>query len=313
MMILCDIGGTFARLAQSGGGAISTIRKYAVADYQTFEDALAAFCSEENIPNQGTIAIATAAYEDGPKGKEIWRFVNRNKWVLDAAALKRAGWSVATILNDFAAATWGLQNLAVDDFEVLKDGAAIDAPLCLMGPGTGLGLGYLMNGYVQRTHGGHMLAAALTEEQQQLINTAQTLKEGGAIVSFENLASGPGLQNIYASLCKMRGIPNKFERAEDILNNEDDALVKDALRLFHEFLGIFAQNAVITAHAYGGLYLTGGMVDRLKARNLFDFKSFEKFFVLKSVDSVTRALDATPIYYVTHPSLAMKGLMESLA
>lgn len=312
MIILCDIGGTFARFSQEIEGAVGSVQKYAAADYPRFEDALARYCEEQGLPNEGTLAIATAAYNDG----KVWRFVNRNKWIIDPAALEAAGWKLPVILNDFEAATWGLNNPAPGDFEVLKKGVPKNDPLCLIGPGTGLGLGYLVatahGKHVQRTHGGHMLAAALTDEQSDVIKTARGLKEGGAIVSFENLVSGPGLQNIYACLCKMRGAKNQFERAEDILSHADDPIVKDALRLFHEFFGLAAQNAVITAHAHGGVYLSGGMMDRLRKRDLFNMESFERFFCLKSVASVTEALQETPIYHVQHPSLAMKGLLEAM-
>lgn len=304
MKILSDIGGTYARFAVEEGGRPGAIVKYRAADYATFEDALAAFCAERGIKGGGELLIATAAYEDG----KVWRFVNRNIWVLDPDAMVKAGWKPVVMLNDFAAATWGLKNIGKDDVEILKAGVQGDLPKVLLGPGTGLGLGYLYPGHVQRTHGGHMVAAAITEEQNAVIGQLQKEKK---IVVYEHLVSGPGLQNIHAALCAIAGKKNNFERAEDILTHAEDKIVKEALRLFHEFFGLFAQNAVLCGHAYGGLYLTGGMTDRLIERGLFDFQLFEKFFVLPVADQVTRDMDATPVYHVTHPALAMKGLLEA--
>ena len=72
------------------------------------------------------------------------------------------------------------------------------------------------------------------------------------------------------------------------------------------------QPALVCGHAYGGLYLTGGMIERLNEKGLFDFQSLEKYFVLDCVDSVKHDLGATKIALVKEPYLAMKGLCEAL-
>jgi len=115
--------------------------KYEAAGFPSLEAALAAYCKAEGVEPGGALAIATAAYEDG----DVWRFVNRNTWVIDGAALAKAGWQVQVVLNDFEAAVWGLPDLGPDAQDVLKPGREDPAlPRCLIGPGTGLGLGYLV-------------------------------------------------------------------------------------------------------------------------------------------------------------------------
>lgn len=311
MTILADIGGTYARFACDEGGEITRAQKYAAADFPSLGAALTAYLEEEGLEGGGALSIATAAYEDG----DVWRFVNRNEWVIDPVALESGGWDLFTIVNDFAAATWGLLSLGPEDQEILKQGVpAEDCPRCLIGPGTGLGLGYLVpvgSGYhVQRTHGGHMPAAALTDEQWLMIKTVHRLKETEMIPVFENFVSGPGLYNIYQALCFMAGRSPLVEGPEGLLDHVHDYLVQDALRLFHEFFGLFAATVVITGHAYGGLYLTGGVLGLLEERGLFDFEQFEEFFTITGVDSVTEALRATPVIKVTQPWLALKGLQE---
>ncbi len=314
MSILADIGGTHVRFAKEEGGALSDIRKYQAADFISFEAALGAYCSETGRENEGTLAIATAAYQDN----NVWRFVNRNKWVLDPEALEKQGWPVRIILNDFEAATWGLNALTENDLEVLKPGQAeeISLPRCLMGPGTGLGLGFLFplkdgGWHVQRTHGGHMLAASLSDEQHLIIDTIKRLREEETIVVFENLVSGPGLYLIYHACCLLSEKRPEAGSTKELLENPGGAETKDALRLFHEFLGLFAHMAVVTGHAYGGLYLTGGIIDRLMEKGLFDLESFEKHFILPGASSVTRDLDATKIALIKDPYLAMRGLLAA--
>jgi glucokinase len=235
--------------------------------------------------------------------------------VIDAGLLARRGWNVELILNDFAAATWGLMALDKSGQKIFKAGKTNNEfPRALVGPGTGLGLGFLVpvkNGFhVQGTHGGHMLAAALTAEHHSMIEAVQKVKNDNTIPVFENFVSGIGLMNIYKALCVISGEKPQAERTEDLLQSVQNPRVKDTLRLFHEFFGLFAQTITVTGHAYGGLYMMGGVLERLEERNLFDFKSFENFFVLKGVASVQQALNDTPVIRVTDPALTFKGLIN---
>ena len=79
--------------------------------------------------------------------------------MIDPAKLKQDGWDVELILNDFEASVWALLKLQDGDIETLKEADGASSAKCLLGPGTGLGLGYLQGGdeiFVQKTHGGHM-------------------------------------------------------------------------------------------------------------------------------------------------------------
>lgn len=313
MRILADIGGTYARFARAEGRDIVEFKKYKAADYPSLLQALNAYCGETGLQGTGEIAIATAAYEDG----QVWRFVNLNSWVIDPQMLENAGWTVRIILNDFAAATWGLLNLSDSGKELLKAGTGTaPLPRCLIGPGTGLGLGYLLpvkTGYhVQRTHGGHMIAAALTKEQGAVLEALKRLKTDNTVPVFENVVSGPGLYNIYRALCLINGQEPEFPDTPSLMKAHKSAGRRETVRLFHEFFGLFAQTVTVSGHAYGGLYLTGGVLDRLMESGDFDIEHFERFFVLPTVRSVHEALSRTPVIYIREPYLAMKGLINSL-
>ncbi len=310
MSILADIGGTFVRFASAEAGAPDHIAKYKVEDFESLETALGQYCEEQGLETSGSLRIATAGYEDAG----VWKFVNQNKWIIDPAGLNQAGWTIEIILNDFEAGVWALTNLAAEDVETLKDASGASKNKCLLGPGTGLGLGYLHDGdppHVQKTHGGHMPVATLTDEQFMIVQTAQRLKTDQTIPVFENFVSGPGLYNIYAAQCLISGKIRRADTPEAMLKETQDPQVQEALRLFHEFFGLFAATAVITGHAYGGLYLTGGVLERLIEVNQFDFELFEKWFCVESVGSVTHDLKATPIYHITYPYPALKGLLNA--
>ena len=94
--------------------------------------------------------------------------------------------------------------------------------------------------YSFRKHMVGICLAALTDEQCMVVQTVQRLKADDTIPVFENVVSGPGLYNIYAALCLMSGKIRKADTPEAMLNQTEDPQVQDALRLFHEFFGLFA-------------------------------------------------------------------------
>ena len=308
MKILCDIGGTYARFAIDDEQGFGEVSKFEAARFDSFEAALEHFTNEQGA-GKLPLRIATAAYPD-ESGR--WRFVNNNQWVIDLKALAAQGWTLEIILNDFEAATAGLKNIPDDARETLKAGKEnAEHAKCLLGPGTGLGLGYLRDGRVQKTHGGHILATAITTEQAEIIQIVQAMKKTPSAPVFESFVSGGGLYDIYQAACSQGGAEIQAEDAPALFDYLDATEVKTALRLFHEFLGMFAHTAVVTGHAYGGLYLTGGVLDRLIENNLFDFKHFETFFVQNGVTSVREAVNATPIMHITDPALSFRGLQNA--
>jgi len=323
MRILTDIGGTHVRFCVlEGDGAAARpaqIKKYRADSFHTFEEAFFVYCKEFKIDKPSHLAIATAGYPDRQAGEVVWRFVNSNPWVINPAAFTKSNITVDLIMNDFEAATWGLVDMPADQRRTLREGKPVsdDFNLCLLGPGTGLGLGYLVrleggDFHVQRTHGGHTMAAPMSDEHVAVMKTLSRIKDGSGIIVYENLASGPGLFMLYRAQCLMAGQHEEFGDTRDIVENLDQPHAADALRLFHEFLGLFAHSAVVNGHAYGGLYLTGGVLDRLMEKDLFDFVHFETFLNLKGAHSVMRDVANMPVHYVSNPYLSMHGLRAAL-
>lgn len=313
MALLADIGGTHARFAlKNEDGSINAPKKYSVADFDTAEQALTHYCHDTGIEPGGDLLLATAARPD-EAGQ--WRFYNKNPWVIDKASLRQAGWFLGLIVNDFAASARGAVSLPDNLKHVLKPGSPRpEAPCAVIGPGTGLGLAYATpqgkQWRIQETFGGHMLATALTDEHYLFLGLVNSLKKNNTIIVPEDVASGRGVPSLYKAVCLYGGYEPLDKSVEELLEDPDDKNVKQALRLFHEFLGLFAHNAIVTGHAYGGLYLDGGLMQRLRERKLFDFKTFEKFMVLNPAPSVKRMLESVPVFAVTDPYVALRGLAE---
>lgn len=308
--IVADIGGTHARFAVAENTVLREAEKMAVADFSAPAEALAAYCKKHGIKEGGFLSIATAARQEADG---LWRFTNNEKWIIDPTALTASGWSVQRIVNDFAASARGIGILSPDDLVILKTGIAKpDCPKALIGPGTGLGLAYVRGADVQETFGGHMLAAAHTDEQARIVDLVRRLNGDIRDVVFEDLASGRGLPVLYRAVCLHDGRNTVFASAAEIIANPSDPAAAKALRLFHEFLGLFAHNAVLYGHGFEGLYLDGGLMHRLYDSGLLDFTAFERELIPKTVPVVREALAALPIVLVRDPFIALRGLTEMM-
>lgn len=304
--VLADIGGTHARFAMLESGKIVNPKKLSVDDFKDIQSALQSYCGKPC-----TLMIATAAQ---PDNCNMWRITNNKKWIIDPALLNNAGWDVKILINDFAASARGA--LVSEKLVVLREGYADEQnPRAVIGPGTGLGLAYMTpapggNWHIQQTFGGHMKAAMLTSEQHAIANLVQQLHGDNHVIIYEDLASGRALPLLYRAICLHNGAEPVVTETKDMLNRASDANVKQALRLFHEFLGLFAHNVVVTGHAFGGLYIDGGVTHRLFESGLFDFESFAKFMAPNVTRIVKERLESTPVFIVNDPFVALRGLAE---
>lgn len=296
-LLLCDVGGTHVRFATgdiNGGNCTSKPQKLRVDRSASLEDAIAVFLATEKIDPAAVDAFYLS-------------FSNRNAWLTHPERIK-------TILpnarvrqvNDFAANAYGIITADSGDLEALNTvQSMVDASLskAVIGVGTGLGLAYICeNSFVQRTHGGHMLPAV--NPHQKIFDFIAAKKSHVSI--YEDILSGQGLYETYVYLSKDEA---KYHSAEDLMRDgRDDPIFHRALTVFFEMLGIFAHQAVAFGHAYGGIYLTGGVIDKLMAANLFDADALLETFIQDNVPVVKRDVEATPVYWIRDEFVSLKGL-----
>lgn len=310
--VLADIGGTHARFAIAASDGPQNPEKLAVAAFDTPLAALADYAGRHRLAG-GSLRIATAA---NPGDDGLWRFTNNPGWVIDRAAFDAAGWTIDVLADDFMASAYGVLALPPARKIQLRPGtAAPGLSQAVLGPGTGLGLAYIQalpggGTHVQQTFGGHMLATTLTDEQYVIAKLVRRLKPGGTPVVPEDVASGRGLPLLYRAVCVYHGHDPVHDGLAAMLAAADAPMVRATLRLFHEYLGLFAHNAVVTGHAYGGLYLDGGIIPALRAADLFDFPAFEQFLCLDMAPVVKAGLDEMPVWLIDDPYTALHGLMR---
>ena len=60
--------------------------------------------------------------------------------------------------------------------------------------------------------------------------------------------------------------------------------------------------------AYGGVYLTGGVIDEMTAEGKTDPRAFARYFYRPMVPVVVESLTATPVYLCKEANMPIRGL-----
>lgn len=287
-IVLADLGGTHLRLARSHD--LKNIEKFVIRDFPDIDMVLREY--EEKIE---TLYIA-AAIQPIEGIIEDKRFGDKSDWVIDINKLKSAlNIKNIVIVNDLEAAAYGVLKLKHNQTQFLIEPEIEQfhfsyPPKLIVGVGTGIGHAYLFDKensrpFVQRSHGGHMPIPVASDEQMETVQKIRLSQERKRDFIVEDIVSGSGLIGL------------KAHYGDDI-----------ALRLFAEFLGVYCNVLVSNVGAYGGVYLTGGVMDELVGRQQFDKESFKKYFLPRAVPVVQECLNATPVYYVREPNMPILGL-----
>lgn len=154
----------------------------------------------------------------------------------------------------------------------------------MLGPGTGLGVGALVEAGGQivplASEGSHVGFGPLSREEERLFRQVERV-EGR--ITAEVLLSGPGLSRLHTARMGLQ------DRGKDLLDAA--AITSKALadtrseeaetvRLFLGLLGRFAGDLAISFRAEGGVFIAGGIVPRLLP--LLDPEAFRMNFDAKA-------------------------------
>ncbi len=297
-----DLGGTKTLLALADAdGRIVRQRRYASADYSSFDDLLADFL-------EGEAGIAAAGFGiAGPTEGQAAKLTYL-PWRLSADDLgRRFGIARVWLLNDFAAAAHGLAHVAPEKLIALQAGEPLStAPRLILGPGTGLGVaGLLPDGGGWRVvagEGGHFGFSPQTPEQGELWRWL--LAQRGRATT-EDIVSGPGLVRVHAFLGGGPATPEAIGAAA----RQGEARALAALQLWLSSLGAFAGDLALHWLARGGVYLAGGIAARLLPQ--VDCAPLLAAFHAKREHAAL--MPAMPLHLVTDAEIGLRGALALAA
>jgi len=313
--LLADIGGTNARFAlETAAGRFEAIEVLACSEHATLADAIRSYLAlPQAAAFHAGIRHAAIAIANPVTGDQV-RMTNHH-WAFSIEALRReCGFDTLEVVNDFSALARSLPHLGEQKLQVGGGAPLPDAPLGLLGAGTGLGVSGLVPGAdgrwtALRSEGGHVSFAPVNELEVAILQYAWREFEH---VSSERLLSGAGVELIYRALADRAGRPGESLAAPEISRRAlagECLLCDEVLEVFCGMLGTAAGNLAITLGAQGGVYIGGGIVPRLGER--FLASSFRRRFEQKGRFSAYLA--AVPTYVITADYPAFLGVSAILS
>jgi glucokinase len=279
-LLACDVGGTKTDVAivSTAGGPRELLAhsRYPTTEYRSLSDLATAFLAEA-----GMGVHAACVDVAGPVVGGRARLTNV-EWEIDEAALASTlRLQHVWVLNDLVAMASAIPLLRPDELHAVKAGEQGPGPIAVLAPGTGLGEAYLVpheGGYrAYGSEGGHASFAPTNELELELLRWLWNEFEH---VSFERVASGVGIPNIYRFLRDRPGgisesrlvaarIAETREETRPIVEASlfplpADPLAAATVELFLRILGNEAGNLALKVLATGGVYLAGGIAQALR-------------------------------------------------
>ena len=310
--LLADVGGTNARfvvlttprrgISQKG---VLTLKSQ---DFNDFSSLLLKALSFFKVEPRDTVACIAVA---GPVFKGRAKLTNLG-WEIEERKIKdKFLFKKLILVNDLFAGSASLVKLKKKDLKLVKEGR-INKGICIaIFCGTGLGVGVLVKEKpltLISTEAGHIFFQALDSFDLKFLDF---LKEKQKELSYEEVLSGRGLENLYEFFHGERLSAPKITA----LAKKQDKRAGQAVKTYFKYLGRFYSQLALCYLPLGGIYLSGGVINAL-IDFLFE-KDYKSVFMENFVSSsrLNFLLEELPIYAIGHPFpvlLGCKAIVESL-
>ena len=288
----------------------------AVTDFSVLVKEVRDYAREKYDLTTEQIGIAGAGLVSAT-GEEIP--ITKLPWTINARNIAEKTGITPVLLNDFAAVAYGLDVVDKEDIVEVKSGTAVlQGTSVLLGAGTGLGKSILVFDKQRKRYvplpseGGHS-SAALENEQEFALGQFIQEKEQHAVIAWDDLLTGKGIQNIYQFLEQTGNysspdIGQKVRKAhyDPALispHQDSDPLCHDTFELFTRFYARCARNFALDALTVGGVYLAGGIT--AKNISIFQRKVFKDEFI--HTKKMQEVLHQIPIYAVKDYNIGLYG------
>lgn len=269
--LVADIGGTNIRLALTDtSNNITNIETFQCAKFKSLFEVINQYLTEKEI--HGTYANACLAIA-APVDHDIISMTNL-PWKISQKQLKeQLELNSLYFINDFSAIAMAIPFLNEEQKQQIGNcEPTVGKAISVCGPGTGLGVATLIavedKWHCLSGEGGHSDFAPVDELEMKILHYLQTIKKR---VSYEQLLSGYGLEQIYQALIATKNHQNNTNAlvehlaAEDISSraiDESCSVCYQSLSIFCRVLGSFAGNLALTMNSLGGVYIAGGIVPK---------------------------------------------------
>jgi glucokinase len=308
--LVADVGGTNARfaLAAAPDAPLSPLVRLPTGGHADFADTVREAVAKGGFACPRTLLIDAAGPVCGLTVALTNAKTPSGALTLNGARLAAdLGLDQGMLLNDFEALSLALPFLGPDDLLPIGGGGrSPGGTLLVVGPGTGLGVGALMQGDGRllpvASEGGHAGMGPESAEER-----AFWPHLGQDRVSAEDLVSGRGLLRLYRAVAAVRGVEAALDSPAAVTEAAvagADSTAAEAASTLLRLLGRFAGDMALALGATGGVFIGGGVAPRLLP--LLAESGFREAFEAKGPQSpYTRAISTE---LVRSDAAALTGL-----
>lgn len=304
--LVCDVGGTNIRVGAIGSrdGRLHMLARLSTHDHGSLVAALASVIATMSEHPRSLMVCAA-----GPVRGRALTMTNM-PWALDGPEIADAlDLEQGLLLNDFEAQALSLPALAENSREVI--GPALPpgtGPHVILGPGTGLGVGALVESQGRflplASEAAHIALGPVSEDEAAIW---PHLERVHGRTTAEAVLSGHGLVRLHHARLAVEGarsgVRDEIALVADATANRASAEA-DTVRLFWQIVARFAGDIAITFAATGGVTLAGGILPRI--RTFLDASAFRTAFEAKApVDALARAI---PTALIVDPNTVLPGM-----
>ena len=301
-----DVGGTNARFALQAApdGPLGEAIHLKTHDYPGLVEAAEAAIAALGVRPR-SVVVCGAGPVDGRRLK-----LTNAPWVIDGPdAARRLGLAQGLLLNDFEAQALSLP--AIPQGWARQIGPVAfgpRGPQVILGPGTGLGIGALVEAQGRHTplasEACHIDFGPVGEEETALW---PFLERVHGRVTTESVLAGPGLARVHAArVAAFTGKKAKLDPAAVVAAAAANPAGEEAasLKLYWRIVGRFAGDMGVAFVATGGVTLAGGVLPRIV--DFLDDATFRRAFEAKApVDALARRI---PTRLVTRADAVLVGM-----
>ena len=310
VMIVADVGGTNIRFARTTGlgGPLEDVTHFKCADFPGIEDAFAAYRQEvgPHDPLEAvSIAVAASVTHDHVD-------LTNNHWVFSKSTLHaNLGCKRLLVINDFTAQALAQSDpTAHGNIPLIPGTPTPDAPLLVIGPGTGLGVSALLPtvaGHLPlEGQGGHVSFAPRSDSEAALYAFVADKQD---YVSAEHVVSGGGLETIYRFVTRdMADAPAMTALEIGTAAIKGAGPCRDSAIMMLDILGTIIANNVLTVGAWGGVVVAGGIVPRLAS--LIDKSNFANR--IRHIGNESPLTATLPVWLCVDAHAGLRGAQAGL-
>jgi glucokinase len=301
---------------QHGPTAPISQKRFASAEYPSLEAITSAYLEEVKLPvTHACFAVA------GPVIGGTATLTNLPWLVSESALQKTLGLRSVSLLNDVEAMATAVPHLRPSDLRTLQEGEpVVGGAIALIAPGTGLGQAFLTwdgsRYHAYASEGGHADFGPTTLPEVELL---KHLQARWGRVSYERVCAGRSIPDLYDFLKEEGHLPEAPALKAELAIVPDrtpvimaaafdtrapDPLSLAAINLFSSILGAQAGNLVLTVLATGGLYIAGGIPQRILPVATGQGRLFLAAFHEKG--RLSPLLSRVPVYVIVE-SVALLG------